>query len=81
MATKDEICKRIGELMAEEEKAVVVERRCETCEWYSVGGATRYDGECRKLPPTVVCDDEGSVKTRFPEMLRDEWCGEYRRKR
>jgi hypothetical protein len=80
MATKDEILRNIGKLMSEDEKAMVVERKCGTCEWYN-----KIADSCHRYPPQfcVDYDEEGGVSTdaNFPWTREDFWCGEWQRRR
>lgn len=48
------------------------EESCGNCRFLlGEGGRT---GECRRNPPTVLNDNE---EFQFPEMSRDDWCGEW----
>lgn len=64
--------------MSEERK-----ERCETCRFWECTGESPPDvediGDCHKRPPLVVLNPLilGKTMTRFPETVREEWCGEW----
>lgn len=60
--------------------------RCKDCAYYSVavkGGLFKAEqGDCRRFPPTVVHTENATtyeLKSTFPGVAPDEWCGEFRR--
>ncbi len=44
--------------------------KCKTCKYYS-------GSVCRRYPPQVMIDPQGYFRERWPEMLENDWCGEY----
>jgi hypothetical protein len=36
------------------------------------------EGKCRRHPPALISDPDGSVFTRFPRVEKSDWCGEHR---
>lgn len=51
--------------------------KCKECRFYS-GGAI-----CRRYPPTIVNEGGGmhpDYRERWPEMLEDDWCGEFQKR-
>ena len=50
---------------------------CQHCRHYTAaeGGI----GECRRYPPTLVADEEGTYSA-FPHVAEDAVCGEFSRK-
>lgn len=51
------------------------DENCWNCRfWFGDDGRS---GECRRNPPTVLKYNEES---QFPEVSRDDWCGEWRAK-
>lgn len=49
---------------------------CKSCRFMQM--EPRDDaGYCRRYPPAPVTDDEGMCFT-FPEVLPEDWCGEFR---
>jgi hypothetical protein len=64
--------------------------KCENCKFYKPDENDNSFGECRRHPPQVIEKDECydythnryrriSV-TKFPFVLLDEYCGEYKAK-
>jgi len=58
---------------------------CKDCTYYSVsvkGGMFKSEkGDCRRYPPTIVQTEDSTayeLKSIFPVVLPDEWCGEFR---
>ena len=49
----------------------------ETCEWVAF---TLTTGACRRYPPKVSIDKDGSKITSLPRIYKTEWCGEYKAK-
>jgi len=52
-------------------------QKCETCKFFKSAGGTT--GECRRYPPQCVADEDCAWE-RFPVLVADEWCGEYKEK-
>ena len=59
---------------------------CKDCAYYSIsvkGGMFKAEqGDCRRFPPTIVqTEDSRSYELRsiFPVVLPDEWCGEFKK--
>ena len=56
-------------------------KRCGNCVWYAIttvdadkGGSV---GECRRYPPQITADGDGSYITRWPLVQGYRWCGEF----
>ena len=49
---------------------------CETCRFYFREDDTE---ECRKNPPTLLIDADNLIGTYWPNVSRDEWCGEWQK--
>ena len=45
---------------------------------WSNGTYTYSEGKCRRHPPALISDPDGSVFTRFPRVEMSDWCGEHR---
>ncbi len=54
----------------------MTEERCEKCRYYKPDEGTRY-GTCHKGPPVVIADNYGGATSQWPNVMRDEWCGEF----
>jgi hypothetical protein len=52
--------------------------RCETCA-FLVAEKKEDFGECHRLPPSVVLEEEGSISFCFAIVGKDQWCGEFKR--
>ncbi len=44
---------------------------CNQCNFQS-------NGKCRKNPPVVVTDRKGNIKTEWPGVQYDDWCGKWK---
>lgn len=51
---------------------------CASCKYHQPNETDEY-GFCRRYPPTVQCDEEGT-DILWPITALPEWCGEYRRR-
>lgn len=45
-------------------------KRCDTCEHYD-------NGKCRIDPPTPIMDSQDNLKTVWPKVYPDSWCGQW----
>ena len=52
---------------------------CRTCAFF-VRDKEGDLGECHRLPPTVLPEDNGGASFFFALTASDEWCGEYIRR-
>lgn len=52
--------------------------RCEICRFLLIQPGALV-GECRRYPPTPVCD-EGVAACICPQMGVSDWCGEFSRR-
>jgi hypothetical protein len=50
-------------------------RCCKNCAFYE-----KTTDECRKSPPTVFPDPDGSINfdAQWPIVSSEDWCGEYK---
>lgn len=55
-------------------------RRCDKCEWWVKLKDEEDNGQCRRLPPTVVATEkaDGNFMARWPRVYDTHWCGEFR---
>ena len=55
-------------------------RCCGDCRYYFK--ESDYRGQCRRYPPQVWCESNPEttcgVGCSFPEMKKEEWCGEFK---
>jgi len=48
---------------------------CSTCRFFKMNGE-----ECRRFPPEQFQIGELDIETRWPEVSRFDWCGEWESK-
>jgi len=64
---------------------------CQTCKYWTAFKGSKEKGQCRRFSPEVVPETDGGgiatlffvstdLKTKWPETLYDDWCGEYESK-
>lgn len=53
--------------------------RCANCQYFTPSDRIG-NGWCRRYPPVVVKDMEGTFASRFPDTKAGEYCGEHETK-
>lgn len=54
-------------------------KACKNCEFYDEINPEE-DGYCCYNPPIVITGEHGSLRTTFPIVSEDQWCGKYKGK-
>jgi hypothetical protein len=57
------------------------EECCENCKFWLANIEGGFYGSCRRHPPTrlaLVTSCESEEFSRFPDVVKDQWCGEWR---
>ena len=56
--------------------------RCETCRCWRQHTDDHDLGDCRRFPPTLpgMTLQSGRKTVAFPELARNGWCGEWRKR-
>jgi len=55
-----------------------MEEECKNCKYSTVKNKLYY---CRRYPPQSIAFPDGTVSRTFPQVIPDEWCGEWKDKR
>ncbi len=57
-----------------------VDERCGTCKFCLLPSVEFAYGICRRYPPTVIVNLEGTTESEQPDVHLQIWCGEWQRR-